>query len=496
MSLTVRLQGLPPNADSGHIRKFFRGLKIAPSGVNIIGGVHGEAFVSFKKITCVKYALQRSGEPLMDVPVYVSLSQLQKPNRQTTEPVSSPGYRQTTEPVSSPGYRQTTEPVPNSSDRQTTEPVPNSGYRQTTEPVPNSGYKQMTEPVPNSGYRQTTKPAFLRISYSPLSANLSHVKEFFKGMSVKSVIFQTTNKVRNGQALVKFENLNDVRSILAMYRLSKNSSKWYKKPNAFSVYYVKPSRLGEWISWGGKTKQVCQSLPEMSGNDGNTAYAREFYAHLVNMSPRAEKSHIKKFFHNLVGDSQISFHFKNGSRTTECFVMFITENDYVRALELDKVLFMGYRVRVLPITKARMLDLIHSTTAHGELISEEELEPEVKYFYLRNFAAGVSKLDVIDFFNGFSLTEKDIYLLYDDNGGSLGEALVRLSREEASRAEELNHKKFQDTEILLRCISEKQLKVFGVDCFQDRSTAKEDTSTDMESCGAEASVTQEDDGVY
>lgn len=412
MSLTVRVQGLPPMADSVHIRHFFGGLKIPHGGVNIIGGVHGEAVVKFKNKRSACLALKRSGKPLMDFPIYISAENKAKlqqdPNTCVTSRRHTPGY--------------------------------------------------------------------LRISFTPPNAELFHVKRFFKNLSVESVIFFTRYKVRSGIALVKFGNVAHVYKILATFQKPKNGTKRPKKKKLFSVLTVKKSRERDWISNGGKANPLKKSnpvhstskwAPEMPRGDRDTLYIHEFYAHLMNVSLSTKKWHIRKFLFNLVGNSQITFlHDKNGRRLEECFVMFITENDYVRALELDKAVLKGRCLRVLPISKENMMNLIES-------------KRDVKYLYLRNFAACVNKLDVLNFFDGFTLTEKDICLLYDDNGDSLGEVLVRFStKEEAVEAEKLNHKRFQDTEILLRCISEEQLKVFGVDCFLERSTANGDLSTD------------------
>ncbi|XP_056378301.1 RNA-binding protein 12-like [Hyla sarda] len=434
MARIVRLQGLPPNADSSHIKNFFSELRIPPYGVVIIGGVNGEAFVRFKKVSCVPLALKMSGQLLMGFPVYVSVD---------------------------------------------------------------NKYKAAFQQHPN---RCTHKciPGYLRITYRPLDAQLYHVKSIFKELSMKSVI-----KVRNGQALVHFGESRHVQRILGTYQWPqhKREMKRNGKRIVFSVLSVKHSNEKEWISWGGKIKpcphknkqkQGSKWLPEMSVNDHDTVCIREFYAHLVNVSLRAEKSHIRKFLFEIVGDSQITFLCdKNGSRLRECFVMFVTENDYIRALELDKAVLKGRRVRVLPISKENMMELIKSkkeVVLEDTALEDKGIEPELKYLYLRNFAACVCKLDVLDFLTGFTLTEKDICLLYNDHGDSLGEALVRFStKEEASRAEKLNHKRFQDTEILLRRISEEQLKVFGVDCFLDHSTAKQDFC---------ASVSEADDGIY
>lgn len=83
--------------------------------------------------------------------------------------------------------------------------------------------------------------------------------------------------------------------------------------------------------------------------------------------------------------------------------------------------------------------------------------------YIRNLPFDVTKGEVQKFFADFSLVEDDIYLLCDDKGVGLGEALVRFkSEEQAMKAERLNRQRFLGIEVLLRLISEEQMQEFGV----------------------------------
>ncbi|XP_069587719.1 RNA-binding protein 12B-like [Ranitomeya imitator] len=422
MSLTVRLQGLPPIADAIHIRRFFTGLKIRDGGVNIIGGIYGEAYVTFEDRLCVSLALKRSGQCLMDSAINIS------------DWCSS---------------------------------------------------------------RQAC--SFLRIMFTPLNAKLSDVKSFFTELYVENVIFMTRYKVRSGIAFVKFGKSDDAKNAVSVFQASENKN-CCKNQNTFSVLSMWLSSEKDWLFYSAKSdssrgknpkSSSCKRLPKY---DPHLLYIHEFYAHLVNVSVHVDKSHIRKFLHNFVEDSQITFVYdKNGNRQRECFVMFVTENDYVRALELDKAVFRGRRLRVLPVSKANMMDLIESKkkVVLGDPASEEmKKKSDVKFLYLRNFAACVNKCDILNFFSGFSLTEQDICLLYNDNGDCLGEAIVKFSKkEEASEAEKLNHKRYQDTVILLRWVSKKQLKAFGVDFIVDYSTADQKFST----CEADVSVSEADE---
>ncbi|XP_073535690.1 RNA-binding protein 12B-like [Phyllobates terribilis] len=424
MSLMVRLEGLPPLADAIHIRRFFNRLKIQDGGVNIIGGVYGEAYVTFEDNRDVRAALRRSGQFLMDSPINIS-----------------------------------------------------------------------------AVYSSQQTRSYLRIMFTPLNAKLSHVKSFFTELCVENVIFMTRYKVRSGIAFVKFGKGDDAKKALSVFQSSENKSSW-KNQDTFSVLSMWKSSEKAWLSHSAKCdssrkknpkSSTCKWLPK---DDHRLLYMHEFYAHLVNVSIHADKSHIRKLLHNLVEDPQITFLCdKNGSRQRECFVMFVTENDYVRALELDKAVFRGRRLRVLPISKANMMDLIESkkkVILGDPSLEEVKKKSDINFLYLRNFAACVNKCDILNFFSGFSLTEQDICLLYDDNGDCLGEAIVKFSKkEEASEAEKLNHKRFQDTEILLRCVSKKQLKAFGVDFMLDYSTANQTFSP----CGADVCVSEADESL-
>ncbi|XP_073488055.1 RNA-binding protein 12B-like [Aquarana catesbeiana] len=428
MSVKVRLQGLPPLADSIHIRRFFNGLKIPSGGVTIIGGVNGEAFVKFKNFKDASFALKRSGRPLMNSCVQVFLDSKAK-------------------------------------------------------------HKRSVE-----------KPGYVRISLQPFDASFSDVKRFFKYISVKSVIFLTKNKVRNGQALVKLANRSHACEALFCTLSNGEGANKNKHEKCFSVISIKKSDEAEWIKFGGRV----DSRGKGSEPPYDTLYIHEFYAHLMNVSRHAEKRHIRRFLFNLVDDSQITFVYnKNGCRTRDCFVMFVTDNDYTRALGLDKSILKGRPVRVLPVPKEKVMEFVESRKMYitEDPVSEEDFVSEedspspsslgrtdkLTCVYLRNFAADVTKHDIINFFAGFALNEEDIYLLYDDNRNGLGEALVRFSSEEEAAAadETLNHKLFQGTEILLRCISEEQLKVFGVNNWESSSFDSLDFSTSKEECQLE-----------
>ncbi|KAM9308421.1 RNA-binding protein 12B-like [Gastrophryne carolinensis] len=438
MSLTVRLQGLPLLADASHIQEFFSGLKIQYGGVRFIGGGCGDALVKFTSFMDACYALQRSGNLLMNSCVKVSLEDQ---------------------------FQQT----------------PSKSHRRSVE-----------------------KPGYLRVTLQPLSATFSDVSMFFQGLTVKSVIFLTKGKVRNGQALVKF----DKRSHACKALKAKLSD---KSERGFSVLCIKQSSEEEWIKFGGKinpsrdSRAKGTSVPKTVKQPFPMAIQCEFYAQLTNVSSRAEGRHIKRFLLDLVDESRITFVYdKHGCRTRDCFVRFSTHEDYTKALSLDKTILKGRPVRVLPVSKEHMKQFIDHTPRRKSKDTSKDMESEAEsscssfslakasWLYLRNFSADVNKQDILNFFAGFSLKDKDIYLLQDDNGSGLGEALVKFSTEEgAANAEKLNRKDFGGTEILVRSISQEQLKVFGVHDSKFNFDDIHDSSMDKQESWA--CVSMEDD---
>lgn len=61
MSIIIRLQNLPLEANSLDIRRFFQGLHIPDGGVHIVGGENGDAFIAFGTDEDARQAMERNG---------------------------------------------------------------------------------------------------------------------------------------------------------------------------------------------------------------------------------------------------------------------------------------------------------------------------------------------------------------------------------------------------------------------------------------------------
>ncbi|KAM3927688.1 RNA-binding protein 12B-like isoform 1-T1 [Leptodactylus fuscus] len=432
MSLIIRLQGLPPVADSFDIRQFFCGLNIPRGGVYITGGSFGEAFIVFATYEDARYGLGLSGRPLKGSYVRLTYS-------------SEEDMRHALEM-----------------------------YQINLNPSVNGPYN----PGPNVRGAEKRHPAAFSYVYMhgmPVKVTKVEIREFFRGLLVEDVLFlKFVNGVRNGNAIVKFGRITDASEGLKLNNM----------PICGSAVTLKLSNEVEWIKNGGeydvrRRQRTPPRLPRFGRprsrsrspvrrrSRRSSPCVRQYWVHLINLSYRAEKKDIKKFFFDLdMKDSQITFLVdKEGKRTREGFAMFTTEKDYRRALRLNEENFKGHTINILPISKKAVSELIQrmkvrvSKDHPDKKKSPSRSSKERRYLYLRNFPFDVSKVDVQKFFTGHTIKEDDITLLLDGKGDGLGETLVKFADEKAaSKAEKENKQTYLGIKILLSLINEEQMK--------------------------------------
>ncbi|XP_068093744.1 RNA-binding protein 12B-like [Hyperolius riggenbachi] len=423
MSEIVRLQGLPPIADSFDIRQFFYGLTIPRGGVYITGGKYGEAFIIFSSTEDARYAMTLSGRPLKSSFIYLSYS---------TEVEMKRALEVYRIGLSDPlGVLRSAGPQGRSSEN----------------------------------------PSYLFVQGMPQKATKVELRSFFSGFRVDDVVFlKFVTGVRNGNAIIKFSRPTEAAEALKLdgvflcgapvtLRLS-DAQEWNDNGGDSRV-----NRRGRSPPRRRRSRTRSRSPIRRRERHGSP-YIREFYVHLINVSYRAEKKDLKKFFFDLdMDDSHITFLLdKDGKRTREAFAMFTTQKDYKRALSLNLESFKGHTVNILPISKKNMSELIErmKKRVSKDPARKSPLTRRAQSkscLFLRNFASDVTKSDIVSFFGDFPVKDDDITILVDNEGVGLGEALVKCFNEsEARRAEKLNHKKFNGTEILMSRISRDQLR--------------------------------------
>uniref|UniRef100_A0A803SYS4 RRM domain-containing protein n=1 Tax=Anolis carolinensis TaxID=28377 RepID=A0A803SYS4_ANOCA len=219
---------------------------------------------------------------------------------------------------------------------------------------------------------------------------------------------------------------------------------------------------------------TARSRSPLSGSSRSPPHNGEHYIHVKKLPFPIEKRELRAFFEDLdIPDSHITFlKIPDNRPNKDAVVMFRSMRDYYSALGYHKYPLRGQEILLFPIPKEAVMQLAG--------FSENEKSPERYHIanekgdwdrysdpktcvYVRNFPYDVTKREIHTFFAGFNINNYDIHLLYDDKGIGLGETLVKFRTEDdARKAENLNRRRFLGTEVLLRCISEKQMKEFGV----------------------------------
>ncbi|XP_071987644.1 RNA-binding protein 12B-B-like [Engystomops pustulosus] len=437
MSLIVRLQGLPAVANSLDIREFFSGLSIPKGGVYITGGKYGEAFIIFGNLEDARQALSLTDGLLRDSPIHLSYSN-EAEMKQAMEI-----------------------------------------YQIGLDPSLTASYNLNLGP----GEKKEAPKEFSYLYVSGLSfeATRKDIEEFFKGRQVEEILRlqRSRDQYIRGKAIIKFGRKDDAEEAL----------KQDMRPLCFTPVRLKLSSEAHWDHYGGDRAAMWQRTPppspsrerhrhrsrsrsprrrrSSSGSSSWSPYVKEFYLHILNLSTRAEKEDIKKFLYEAsVLETHIDFLLDtDGKRTRECFAKFSSDKDYMKARTLDGSTFMGRAVKVLPISKRSMNDLIERMRfrvykeREDRRSSPEPCLLEQNYVHVKNFTSKVTKSAVQKFFNGLPVKEEDIDLLCDSQGGVLGEAIVKFKDEkEASFAKKRHNEIYFGRKIQLSCISSDEVK--------------------------------------
>ncbi|XP_018415692.1 PREDICTED: RNA-binding protein 12B [Nanorana parkeri] len=458
MAVVIRLEGLPVVAGSVDIRHFFSGLNIPDGGVHIIGGKTGKAFIIFATDEDARRAMSRTGGGVKNSRVQLFLSS--KTEMQNTLEMSRRGNRK--HPAVPPGSDTFGAKKGVDYNKKFDKGIIEPG-------LDNSGIKH-NEVYTGRYDRREAKPSkepddvYVFMYGLPYSATEEEVRKFFSGIDVVEVLFLLRpNGLRNGNGLVKFGSAKDASAALERHNQ-------YIGDRFISL---KKTTEEQWVTAGGQVGVPHSKQPRKRRSRSRSPQNQQFYVHLKNLSYSVEKEDIKRFlgFPDLP-DSQIKFLLdRHQNRTREGFVMVRNGWQFEKCITLHKGNLGGRPIFILPIPRKEMLDLIESFESRsppkvesfiGDCPSRER-SPTKRCIYLRNFPFDVTKAEVLRFLAGFPVHEDDIYLLFDNNGVGLGEALVKFPTEQqALLAESLNRQRFLDTEVLLRRISDEQMKEFGV----------------------------------
>ncbi|NWV02106.1 RB12B protein, partial [Upupa epops] len=325
----------------------------------------------------------------------------------------------------------------------------------------------------------------------PYAATEDEVRAFLSGIHVDGVILiKHRNGLNNGDCLVKFATPGDALEGLKRHR----------QYMGHRFIEISPSTEERWIEYGGRVDLpddiddfLCEGhsprslgymhsrrrshsrSPRRQRTHSRSSPKQEYYIHLRNLSNLVEKRDLRDFFPDLdICSKQIKLLMdKHQRKSRDAILMLRSERDYQAALQCHRKVLLNRPVYIFPISKRSMLKIVDSYERKrsqdrdhpGQAMSEKSYweghSGPKTCVYVRNFPFDVSKIDVQKFFARFDIDEEDIYLLYDEKGIGLGEALVKFkSEEQAMKAENLNRRRFLGTEVLVRLISEDQMQKF------------------------------------
>lgn len=469
MAVVIRLQGLPVTAGSEDIRKFFTGLKIPDGGVHIIGGEREEAFIIFASDEDARRAMTRSGGCIQGSPVTLLLSsktEMQTFLERSTRNVELNQERR---------YEENARRGGRSIDREV-------GRR----PGMRSGY------TPPQQQQKPSDDLFVFLRGMPFSVTEEQVQNFFSGLLINEVVLLKNGYgQKNGNGFVKFATREDTFEALKRDRKyigsryvevsTTTADDWFRATGKVSMTVNRENNFDRDRS---PLRNQRNPQPQDHARSQSPLAQRsiapdddEYCVLLENLSYTAEKEDIRNLFHNanLADDQILHLIGSDGKRTRSSFVLFKNLRDYCEALSNEKRLFLNRMVYTRPISREKMIALLESQNSNempGNLerfqqrppsYSTDTYETEKICVFAQNLPTDVRKVEILDFFLGFNITEDKVVVLHDNRGAGIGKALIVFRSEmEAMSALSLNGRRLLGSEVMLKCISRSQMQQLGV----------------------------------
>ncbi|KAM9852356.1 RNA binding motif protein 12Bb [Aulostomus maculatus] len=451
MAVVIRLQGLRITAGSQDIRKFFTGLKIPDGGVHIIGGEREEAFIIFASDEDARRAMTRSGGIIQGSSVTLLLSS--KAEMQNMLEKTSKTFEQDQQRLLDENARHS---------------------RRSEEPET----------------RMTTTGNFVFLKGLPFSVTQKEIYNFFSGLLMDDVILLKNERGKNnGTGIVKFARREDAMESLKRDR-EYIGSRYVELFPTTEDYWLKAvarapvdDNADNRFDSRGSPFHNRRDSPLHARSKSPTAQrptassCEEFCILLENLSYAVEKQDLKRLFRSIsLEDDQILY--LNGddrTKTRSAFVLLNTLRDYRVATAHEKRPFFNRWVYVRPVSREKMITLLEAESMNptgntGRFQESPPSYPRDRYdsekvcMYVQNLPFDVRKVEIMDFFLGFSITEDDVFLLRNNAGAGIGKALVLFRSETAAMsALSLSGQRFLGSEVALKCISRSQMQELGVE---------------------------------
>uniref|UniRef100_A0A674DZ36 RNA binding motif protein 12Ba n=1 Tax=Salmo trutta TaxID=8032 RepID=A0A674DZ36_SALTR len=463
MTIVLRLQGLSIEAGTEDIRRFFTNLYIPEGGVYIIGGHLGEVFIVFTTERDGQHAMRCSGTLLRGSPVTLHISSIAELQRK----IKSKLQREKLLPVLLPEKKPLLPPAaplpdpatalliglvaviqglqsnqPGEHNKVTAAPGPvlraNSPavgcvlkadsaavgpvLRADNTAVPGGELRR-----PEEAYRP--RPGYVRLFGLPKTVTSQEICHFFKGLLVQDVIAN----VRQG-CLVKFGYAQDACDALSFNHQQlgcisvevrgASEEMWSYAIQERPSYRTQRQSLYEpdrethrtWAKRRSEDRSLSRS-PKRPRSCESLSPSVEYCIMAKNLSKTITKTEIKELFGcpNIANSKILHLLYKDNERTDTAFVIFNQTEDYIYALNLNGCHVGSQAIDVSSVTKEKMY-------------------------------SDVTKMEIKYFFCNLPLTEQFIYILCDQDGNGIGEAVKR------------HGKTYMGTRVLLTCISFQQME--------------------------------------
>ncbi|KAG9337757.1 hypothetical protein JZ751_028255 [Albula glossodonta] len=498
MAVVIRLQGLRMTAGSEDIRGFFTGLKIPDGGVHIIGGPLEEAFIIFASDDDARRAMTRSGGCIKGTPVNLLLSskaEMQyileentKKSEMNKNRAYNDGFRRAEPNTAPPNFTKNLSVEVRRMDHMAMGGMPGAVVEK------DMHIHQTRKTLPSGN-----ESLYLHLQGLPFSISRGDVRMFFQGLQLDDIILMKNHRGQNnGMGIVKFATFHDANEGLKRDReyignrfievKACSEKQWVEAGGSVAThldhkveFLREPPPAYAEKRYGRERTRSTSPAPYRSRS--SSPASNEYCVLMENLSYSAEKRDIMEFFYpvQLKEDQILHLHERSGKRTRAAFVLFRSLKDYCAGLSRHKELLAYRAVHISPISKEKMVAMLESMGGKNDQYHErapekpstsldrsqrsqrQKYESERSCIYVRNLPFDVRKVEIVDFFQGFGISEEMVYLLCDEKGSGLGEALVTFHSEgEALRAESLNGQRFLGSEVMLKCISRMQMQEFGI----------------------------------
>ncbi|XP_054629080.1 RNA binding motif protein 12Bb [Dunckerocampus dactyliophorus] len=464
MAVVIRLQGLRITAGSQEIRKFFTGLKIPDGGVHIIGGEREEAFIIFASDEDARRAMTRSGGQIRGGRVTLLLSsktEMQSLLEKSAKKVET---------------------------NQKSHHEDNGRHaRRSMESDTSQRAATRHEVSPPTRQQRTSNDKSLCVFLKglPFTVTEREVSEFFSGLRIIDMaLLKNQAGKNNGMGLVKFSSNEE--ALEALKRDREYIGSRYVE--------VSPSSEEDWRRTAGRHPMAAipedgrferhgsplrgerifhhHTMRSHSPTGQQRVSSEEFCVLVENLSFAVETEDIKRLFrHANLEDDQILFMNAEDRKSRSAFVLFKTLREYREATAQEKKSFFNRWIHTRSISREKMISILEekniNSSRSGNTSRLNERPPslprdpnmEKVCLYVQNLPFDVRKVEVMDFFYGFSITEENVLLLRDSRGAGTGKALVLFPSESAAmRALSLNGQRYLGAEVALKCISQAQMR--------------------------------------